>query len=277
MKAGKSSIAMAGLIYLLLVAIAAAGYMIYSDATRFNELSPLSASGPATRAISGIAASAGGVAAPWPSWVTSRDRETLDRARSHMSSGESRKFMTAMMVFQDELEERGHGILELKAVLISSLAGEVIASALTPVVFAGLMTMSLILMAMILGHAGANPLDALWKMVGYLMGVAGTWFLKSSLAILILILFVVAGLGMRPHVNLLYGATEAAAWVCAGLMTLWLAALTGLGAAPKPKMEKCSKCGGLGSVPKGGGGGQSGALLELGDDEVLNTMEIKPR
>ncbi|MDH5639408.1 MAG: hypothetical protein OEZ04_13060, partial [Nitrospinota bacterium] len=130
----KSSIAMAGLMYILFAAVIVVAYMIYSDAMRYDKLSPLSTSGPATRAIAGLAATAGGVAAPWPSWVTPRDRETLDRALQHMSAGKSRKFMTAMMVFEDELEERKHGVLELKGVLISSLAGEVIASALTPVV-----------------------------------------------------------------------------------------------------------------------------------------------
>ncbi|MDH5510684.1 MAG: hypothetical protein OEZ32_10070, partial [Nitrospinota bacterium] len=264
MRTKKSSIAMAGLMYFLFAVVIIAAYMIYSDAVRFEKLSPFSSSGPATRAIAGLAASAGGVAAPWPSWVTSRDRETLDRALKHMSAGESRKFMTSMMVFEDELEERKHGVLELKGVLISSLAGEVIASALTPVVFAALMTAALVFISIILSHCGANPMDALWKMVGYLMGVAGTMFFKAGLAGVVMILFIIAGLGMRPYVNLLYGATEAAAWMSATLFVLWLAALTGLGAAARPKMQKCPKCKGLGAIPgnDSGGGGYDGTIMQ---------------
>lgn len=280
MKATKPGIFLAVSIYLLLAGLAVGAYMIHEDAPRFDKLSPASAAGPATRTLSGIAASVGTVAAPWPSWVTPRDKETLDRAFKYMRAGESRKFMTSLMVFQDELEERRHGVLELKAVLISSLAGEVIASALTPVVFAVLMTISMIFIVAILSRTGINPLDALWRMTGFLVGAAGSLALKGALTGMMMVMFIVVGLWMRPFANLLYGVTELSAWLVGGLLAVWVAALTGLGAAPKPKMNKCSTCKGLGAVPaeKPGGdaSGSAGTIFQVDDEGANNTLEIRP-
>lgn len=249
MRINRQTAIMAGSMYLLLAAFIYAGYTIHADPARMDGLSPLAAAGPATRMASGLTASIGGVAAPWPAWATARDRENLERAMKTMRGGESRKLITTMLTIQDELEERGHGALELKGVVISHMAGDMIANSLTPLVLGALMTLALVWTSAVLSRAGLNPLDGVLKAAGYLVGVAGAVALRFFLAGALFLFFTGAGLWMRPFPQLLYGVTEVAAWSAMGLMALWLAALTGLANAPTPRLEKCGACKGQGYIP----------------------------
>ncbi|MDH4182871.1 MAG: hypothetical protein OEV92_01505 [Nitrospinota bacterium] len=267
-------IILAGLMYLLLAALAAGAYMAASDPSAWDKRSPLSAAGPVTTAMSGAAASVMGGAAQWPEWMSDRDRENLDRVTKNVRAGESRKFMTSMMVFQDELEERGHGVLELKGGIIASLAGEVIATSLTPLALGAMMTIAIFWIFSVLSRAGANPMDALWKAAAFLVGAAGSLFLRFALAGLLFLLFTGVGLWLRPFPSLLYSATEGAAWLAVGLLAVWIASLTGMANAPRPRMEKCGACKGLGYLPsKSSGAGKPGPST-AGEDNPGHTIVI---
>ena len=266
MKINKARLALAGSMYLLLAFLMAAAYLIYSSPASIEGASPFTTAGPATTAFSGVVTTVAGSGAQWPSWVTSTDRDNFDRVMKNVREGESRKFMTSMMVFQDDLEERGHGVLELKGPVISNVAGEVVATSMTPVIFAMALTVGLVLLSSILSRSGANPLDKLEGLVSIMMGIAGVWFLRVSALFALTALFTVSGIWMRGAPGLLYGVTEGSTWLMGALFTVWLAALMGLGNAPKPKTKKCPQCGGSGRLPDAGNANGPETMMELGED-----------
>ena len=233
---------------LLLFLILGVGAISAIDPGKGESISPLTSAGPMTRSLSSILPALFSSNTSWPSWTTDRDKENFARTVAALQKGESKKFIATLMVFQSDLEEKGHGVLELKRLLLSEIAGEVFASTLTPIVLGVFGAVTILLMSAVLSHAGLNPMTALDRMGGWLFGVAGSWLFRLVTGAVILTLMTMGGVGLSAYPNLLFGVTEVFGWAMVLYFLLLIATKAGLIKSFKEKRVPCPECRGVGSL-----------------------------
>ncbi|VAX20353.1 hypothetical protein MNBD_NITROSPINAE02-981 [hydrothermal vent metagenome] len=235
-------------ISILIVAVAGLGIGSGADPEVFDSLSPIKSPGMATTSAVGALPGLLSVGAKWPEWATQRDKENLRRSVRAMNTGDSKKFVSTLMVLQGELEERNHEALELKRVMIGELAGVVLATTLIPLVFAIFFTFAILLFSAILSRTWINPIDWAERGGRLIFGVAGVWLFRLFLGIILLAIMTFAGLWMRPYQGLLFGYTELLAWLNLFLLAMWLMVIMGLGSQPRPEKKICPRCNGAGKI-----------------------------
>ena len=235
-------------VLIILMALIALGALVGTSPEEADKLSPFSEAGPVTKVATGVAPGLFAVNTDWPEWATDRDRENFHRSVSALQDGNSKKFVSTLMVLQGELEERDHEILELKKLLLTDIAGEVLANSLTPLVFGFFGALCLLLISTILSRIGWNPIDWANQMGGWLFGVAGSWLLRVMLGAVLFVALSVAGIWMRSWPDLLFGLTEFLTWLTILLTLLWMGAVTGIIKSEKPRLESCPTCKGTGRV-----------------------------
>ncbi len=235
-------------IALLIAAVAALGIGSGADPEVFDKLSPIDAPGLATTSAAGALPGLLSVGAKWPDWATERDKENLNRTAKAIRAGDSKKFVSTLMVLQGELEERDHEALELKRVMIGELAGVALATTLIPLIFAIFFTFAILLFSAILSRTWINPIDWAERGGQWMFGVAGVWLFRLFFGAILLAIMTFAGLWMRPYQGLLFGYTELLAWLNVFLLIMWLFVVMGLGSQPRPEKKRCPRCNGAGKI-----------------------------